>query len=135
MLAEGADQTVDRDTDLVRELGRSSVDVVIDVVGGPGFSQLLDVLRPGGRYAVSGAIAGPIAEIDLRTLYLKDLSLFGCTFQEDEVFENLVAYLESGEVRPVVSRSYPLAEIAQAQRDFLDKSHVGKLVLIPPAVG
>jgi len=61
-----------------------------------------------------------IAEIDLRTLYLKDLSLFGCTFQEDEVFENLVAYLESGEVRPVVSRSYPLAEIAQAQRDFLD---------------
>ena len=135
MLAEGADQTVDRNTDLVRELGRSSVDVVIDVVGGPGFPQLLDVLRPGGRYAVSGAIAGPLAEIDLRTLYLKDLSLFGCTFQDDEVFENLVAYLESGEVRPVVSRSYPLAEIAQAQRDFLDKSHVGKLVLIPPARG
>ena len=135
MLAEGADQTVDRDTDLVREMGRSSVDVVIDVVGGPGFSQLLDVLRPGGRYAVSGAIAGPIAEIDLRTLYLEERpSLFGCTFQqEDEVFENLVAYLESGEVRPVVSRSYPLAEIAQAQRDFLDKSHVGKLVLIPPS--
>ncbi len=133
VLAEGADQTVDRDTDLVRELGRSSVDVVIDVVGGPGFSQLLDVLRPGGRYAVSGAIAGPIAELDLRTLYLKDLSLFGCTFQYDEVFENLVAYLESGEVRPVVARSYPLAEIAQAQKDFLDKSHVGKLVLIPPA--
>jgi len=135
VLAEGADQTVDRDTDLVLELGRSSVDVVIDVVGGPGFPQLLDVLRPGGRYAVSGAIAGPIAELDLRTLYLKDLSLFGCTFQDDEVFENLVAYLESGEVRPVVSRSYPLAEIAEAQKDFLDKSHVGKLVLIPPARG
>jgi NADPH:quinone reductase-like Zn-dependent oxidoreductase len=135
VLAEGADQAIDRDADLVRELGRSSVDVVIDVVGGPGFSQLLDVLRPGGRYAVSGAIAGPLAEIDLRTLYLKDLSLFGCTFKYDEVFENLVAYLESGEVRPVVSRSYPLAEIAQAQRDFLDKSHVGKLVLIPPALG
>ena len=134
-MAEGADQTVDRDTDLVRELGRSSVDVVIDVVGGPGFSQLLDVLRRGGRYAVSGAIAGPLAEIDLRTLYLKDLSLLGCTFQDDEVFENLVGYLESGEVRPVVSRTYPLAEIAQAQQDFLDKAHVGKLVLIPPAQG
>jgi len=134
VLAEGADQAIDRDADLVRELGRSSVDVVIDVVGGPGFSQLLDVLRPGGRYAVSGAIAAPLAEIDLRTLYLKDLSLFGCTFQYDEVFENLVGYLESGEVRPVVARSYPLAEIAQAQRDFLDKSHVGKLVLIPPAL-
>ena len=90
VLAEGADQTIDRDTDLVRELGQSSVDVVIDVVGGPGFPQLLDVLRPGGRYAVSGAIAGPLTELDLRTLYLKDLSLFGCTFQYDEVFDNLV---------------------------------------------
>jgi len=135
VLAEGADQTVDRETDLVRELGRSSVDVVIDVVGGPGFSQLLDVLRRGGRYAISGAIGGPLAQIDLRTLYLKDLSLLGCTFQDDEVFENLVAYLESEEVRPVVARSYPLAEIAQAQTDFLDKLHVGKLVLIPPAQG
>ena len=135
VLAEGADRTVDREADLVGELGRSSVDVVVDVVGGPGFSQLLEVLRPGGRYTVSGAIAGPLAQIDLRTLYLKDLSLLGCTFQDDDVFENLVAYLESGELRPVVSRSYPLAEIAQAQRDFLDKLHVGKLVLIPPAHG
>ena len=128
--AEGADQTVDREADLVRELGRSSVDVVIDVVGGPGFSQLLDVLRRGGRYAISGAIGGPLAEIDLRTLYLKDLSLLGCTFQDDDVFKSLVEYLESGQVRPVVARSYPLAEIAQAQTDFLDKAHVGKLVLI-----
>ena len=135
MRAEGANQTVDREADLVRELGLSSVDVVIDVVGGPGFPQLLEVLRRGGRYAVSGAIGGPLAEIDLRTLYLKDLSLLGCTFQDDAVFENLVAHLESGEVRPVVARSYPLAEIAQAQTDFLDKAHVGKLVLIPPARG
>jgi NADPH:quinone reductase-like Zn-dependent oxidoreductase len=135
VLAVGADQTVDREADLVGELGRSSVDVVIDVVGGPGFSPLLDLLRRGGRYAISGAIAGPLAQIDLRTLYLKDLSLLGCTFQDDDVFKNLVGYLESGEVRPVVSRSYPLAEIAQAQQDFLDKLHVGKLVLIPPAQG
>ena len=107
-------------------------DVVIDLVGGPQFSQLLDLLRPGGRYAVAGAIGGPIAEIDLRTLYLKDLSLFGCTFQEDEVFENLIGYVERGEIRPVVSRTDPLGEIAQAQEDFLSKGHIGKLVLIPP---
>jgi NADPH:quinone reductase-like Zn-dependent oxidoreductase len=135
VMAEGADQTIDRNTDLVEVLGRSSVDVVVDVVGGPGFSQLLEVLRRGGRYAVSGAIGGPLAEIDLRTLYLKDLSLLGCTFQDDDVFGNLVGYLESGEVRPVVSRSYPLAEFARAQQDFLDKQFVGKLVLIPHAPG
>ncbi len=132
--ALGADRTIDRDADLVAMLGRNSVDAVIDMVGGPGFPALLDVLRPGGRYAVAGAIAGPICDLDLRTVYLKDLTLHGCTFQEDAVFENLVRYIEAGEIRPVVARTYPLSEIAQAQRDFLSKKHTGKLVLIPPQV-
>src|SRR3712207_3442581 len=131
---QGADRAVDRGEDLVRALGRASVDVVIDLVGGPRFPHVLDLLRPGGRYAVAGAIGGPIAELDLRTLYLKDLSLFGCTFQEDEVFEDLVGYVERGEVRPVVSRTYPLAQIAHAQEAFLTKGHTGKLVLVPPAL-
>jgi NADPH:quinone reductase-like Zn-dependent oxidoreductase len=130
--AQGASQTVDRGTDLVGALGRASVDVVVDLVGGSQFSQLLDLLRPGGRYAIAGAIGGPVAEIDLRTLYLKDLSLFGCTFQEDDVFENLVGYLERGEVHPVVSRTYALQDIRQAQEAFLTKEHIGKLVLVPP---
>lgn len=132
--ALGADQTIDRGADLVAALGRNAVDVVIDMVGGPGFPALLDVLRLGGRYACAGAIAGPICELDLRTVYLKDLTLFGCTFQEDEVFANLIRYIEAGEIRPVVARTYPLAEIAQAQQDFLSKAHTGKLVLIPPEV-
>ena len=132
VLALGADRVIDRDADLVAELGEGSVDVVLDLVGGPGWPQLLDVLKRGGRYAISGAIAGPLAEIDLRTLYLKDLTLYGATFQEDAVFENLVSYIEGGRIRPVVAKTYPLSEIVQAQKDFLAKGHVGKLVLIPP---
>lgn len=133
MLAIGADRVIDRDADLVKELGEGSVDVVLDLVGGPGWPQLLDVLKKGGRYVISGAIAGPLAQIDLRTLYLKDLTLYGATFQEDEVFENLIRYIEAGRIRPVVARTYPLSEIVQAQKDFLAKGHVGKLVLIPPS--
>lgn len=132
--ALGADQVLERGCDLVKALGRNSVDVVIDMVGGPGFPPLLDVLRLGGRYAVAGAIAGPICELDLRTVYLKDLTLYGCTFQEDAVFANLVTYIEAGEIRPTVARTYPLSEIAAAQADFLTKSHTGKLVLLPPKV-
>lgn len=131
--AEGADRSIDRGTDLVAELGRNSFDVVIDMVGGSQTPELLELLRPGGRYAIAGAISGPLAQIDLRTIYLKDLSLFGCTFQDDEVFENLVGYIERNEVHPVVSRTYPLSDIARAQEDFLSKKHTGKLVLIPPA--
>ena len=132
--ALGADRTIDRGQDLVAALGQGSVDVVIDMVGGPGFGALLDVLRLGGRHAVAGAIAGPICELDLRTLYLKDLTLFGCTFQEDAVFANLIRYIEAGEIRPVVAKTYPLSQIAQAQADFMSKKHTGKLVLIPPQV-
>lgn len=132
--AEGADCTIDRGTDLVAELGRNSFDVVLDIVGGSEAGQLLELLRPGGRYAIAGAISGPLAQIDLRTIYLKDLNLLGCTFQDDEVFENLITYIEANEIHPVVSKTYPLAEIAQAQEDFLSKKHTGKLVLLPPAV-
>lgn len=130
--ALGADRVLDRNADLAAELGSNSVDVVIDMVGGNAAPGLLSLLRPGGRFAIAGAIAGPLAEIDLRTLYLKDLTLFGCTFQEDAVFENLIRYIEAGEIRPVVARTYPLNQIARAQEDFLSKAHVGKLVLIPP---
>ncbi|MFI7067970.1 alcohol dehydrogenase family protein [Kribbella sp. NPDC050124] len=131
----GADQIVERGRDLAEVLGTESVDVVVDLVGGPQWPQLLEVLRRGGRYTIAGAIGGPIAEIDLRTLYLKDLTLFGCTFQTDEVFENLIRYVEHDEIRPVIAGTYPLAEIVRAQDAFLTKQHVGKLVLVPPPGG
>ncbi|NNE21268.1 MAG: zinc-binding dehydrogenase, partial [Rhizobiales bacterium] len=130
--AIGADETVDRNADLVKELGEASMDAVVDLVAGEQWPSFLDVLRRGGKYVTAGAIAGPIAQIDVRTLYLKDLTLYGCTFQDDGVFENLVSYIEAGEVRPVIARTYPLSDIARAQEDFLSKGHTGKLVLIPP---
>lgn len=130
----GADQILDRGADLVATLGAGSVDVVVDLVGGEQWPAFLDVLRRGGRYVTAGAIAGPLAQIDLRTLYLKDLTLMGCTFQEDEVFTNLVSYIESGQIRPNVAKVFPLKEVHRAQEEFLDKAHVGTLVLTVPEV-
>src|SRR5262245_41180930 len=65
----------------------------------------------------------------LRTLYLNDLRLLGCTIPEPQVFATLIGYIERGEIRPVISASYPLAEIVSAQREFMRKAHVGKIVL------
>ena len=110
----------------------NSVNVVIDLVAGSNWKQLLDIIKPGGRYATSGAIAGPIVELDVRTLYLKDLTLYGCTHQPKEVFTNLIGYVERNEIRPLVTKTYPLQDIKKAQEDFLSKKHTGKLVLIPP---
>lgn len=134
VIRAGADRVIDRGADIIAELGIHSVDVVVDVVGGDGVNDLLALLRRGGRYATAGAIAGPYAQIDMRTVYLNDLSLFGCTFQEDEVVENVVRYINEGKLNPLVSRTYPLSEIRRAQEDFIAKRYPGKLVLIPPPV-
>ena len=124
----GADEVV-LQSSLLETPGSESVDVVVDLVAGPQFPEYLEVLKRGGRYAVSGAIAGPIVELDVRTLYLKDLSFFGCTSLEPEVFPNLVSYIQDGKIKPLVAKSYPLRDIQQAQKDFAAKKHVGKLVL------
>jgi NADPH:quinone reductase-like Zn-dependent oxidoreductase len=128
----GADRVVPRGDSPLSILGAESVDVVIDVAAGPGFGELFDLLKKGGRLSIAGAIAGPIVEIDMRTIYLKDLTIFGCTFQDDVIFENLVSYIERDEIRPLVGKTYPLSDIATAQKEFLTKTIAGKLVLIIP---
>ena len=127
----GAQRVIDRGERIVDTVGRNTVDVVVDLVAGTQWPELLDVLKVGGRYACAGAIAGPIVQLDVRTLYLKDLSLLGCTFQDDIVFENLVNYIEHDEIRPLVAETYPLSAIIEAQKKFLKKEFVGKLVLMP----
>jgi NADPH:quinone reductase-like Zn-dependent oxidoreductase len=111
--------------------GFRSFDVVIDIVGGDGFQDRLEALRPGGRYATSGAVAGPIVKGDLRTVYLNDLTLFGCTLQPREVFAGLVTIINTARIRPVVSQTYPLRDIARAQADLAAGRYPGKLVLVP----
>jgi len=127
--ALGADKVITRDADLLATLGENSVEVVIDLVAGPQWPQLLQLLKPRGRYAVSGAIAGPMVELDIRTLYLKDLSFFGCTVLEPQVFQNLINCIEQGKIVPLVAETFPLKEIDKAQQLFIDKQHVGKIVL------
>lgn len=129
LLDLGADKTFARDADLVAEIGRDSVDVVIDLVAGPAWPALLDLLRPFGRYGVAGAIGGAMVELDVRTLYLKDLSFFGCTVLEPQVFAALIQRIERGEIKPLVAEVHPLRDIALAQTRFEEKGHVGKIVL------
>jgi NADPH:quinone reductase-like Zn-dependent oxidoreductase len=129
----GAARVLDRDEDPATTLGTESVDIVIDNVGGPAFGRMLELLRRGGRYLSSGAIAGPVVELDMRDMYLKDITLIGCTAWDAPVFPNLISYIEAGDIRPLLAATYPLDRIAEAQRAFQEKRHIGKIVLIPPS--
>ena len=137
----GADAVVARDcADAVAaatDANGGRFEVVADIVGGDCFGDWLEALGRGGRYVTSGAIAGPVVDLDLRTLYLNDLQLHGATAYEPQVFADLVGYIERGEVRPVVGATYPLEEINSAQEAFEAKRHVGSLVITvaPSAAG
>lgn len=126
------DRVIARDADLIAQLGESSVDVIIDNVAGPGFEPLLKLLSRGGRYASSGAIAGPMVNMDMRDFYLKDLRLTGCTAWDEPVFPNLIGYIERGEIMPLLAKTFALEDIVMAQQEFLQKAHFGNFVLLPP---
>ena len=121
----GADETLPRDGAPEAD----SVHAVLDLVAGPGWPALIDALRRGGRYVASGAIAGPIVELDVRTLYLRDLTLAGSTFQPNNILPDVIALIEAGRIRPVIAETYPLPKMIEAQEAFLAKRHVGKIVL------
>lgn len=127
----GADAVIERGKDVAEALGQETVDVVVDNVGGKDFESMLLVMRRGGRYVSSGAIGGPIVNLDLRTFYLKDLNLIGCTAWDEPVFKNLVVYIEGNKIVPLVAKTFALQEIVKAQTEFLEKKHFGKFVLVP----
>ncbi|MDH3389825.1 MAG: alcohol dehydrogenase family protein [Gammaproteobacteria bacterium] len=107
------------------------LDVVADVVGGPLFKDLINLLRPEGRYTTAGAFGGAIVELDLRTVYLKHLEIHGSSQGTRQAFKRLVGYIESGKVTANLFATYPLSEFHRAQTDFMAKGYVGKLVVMP----
>ena len=128
----GADHVIDRDSDLINVLGEQSVSVVVDNVGGAGFKDRVKLLKRGGRFVSSGAIAGAIVEFDMRDFYLRDLTFIGCTAWDEPVFQNLIGYIACGEIKPLVAEVFKLKDIVAAQTEFLRKQHFGNFVLIPP---
>ena len=74
VMAAGASRVIGRNDNPVDLLGKESIDVVVDLVAGAFWPNLINVMKRGGRYISAGAIAGPMVELDVRTLYLKDLT-------------------------------------------------------------
>jgi NADPH:quinone reductase-like Zn-dependent oxidoreductase len=132
----GAEIVITRQVDdlfeaVIEAIGQKPVDVIADVVGGENFPTLLRLLQTGGRIVTAGAIAGPIVKLDLRTIYLNHIKLIGSTLGTRKEFIDLVRYIETDQLIPLLARTYPLEDITQAQRDFESKDFVGKLVILP----
>lgn len=122
---------VDLRAALSEAMGSERVTVVADIVAGDYFGTLIDTLDRGGRYVTSGAIAGPIVSLDVRTLYLMDLSFFGSTVNPPHIFKNLMRYIEAGEIKPMLAATYSLEDFHAGQQAFIDKQHTGNIVVVP----
>ena len=108
-----------------------SVDVVADVVAGAMFNDLINLLRPEGRYTTAGAFAGPVVELDLRTVYLKHLQIHGSSQGSRGAFKDLLGYINDSRLSANLDATYKLSDIHRAQQEFMQKKYVGKLVVIP----
>ena len=129
----GAHKVIDRNSDnleqAITDFAGGKIDVVVDVVGGNMFMPLINALRQGGRYSSSGAIAGPMVEFDLRQLIYKDLQLTGATIVPPGTMQRIVSLIEQNQLTPLLAETFPLRELAQAQQLFLQKKHVGNIVV------
>ena len=110
--------------------GGRGVDVVVEHVGTATWDRSLRCLARTGRLVTCGATTGYDAQIDLRFLFGRQLSLLGSYMgRKDELFRAAQVFF-AGEFRPVVDSTYPLSDAAEAQRRLEAREQFGKIVLV-----
>ena len=134
VMAIGAEGTITRGKgnfiEAVSEAAMSTpIDVVVDTVSGPMLPDLIEILAPQGRYATCGAMGGPMVEIDMRRIYLKNLEIHGASQGTRKDFAAVRDYALTGKIKPLVAGIFPLDDLGQAQEEFKKKEFVGKLVI------
>ena len=132
----GADVVLDRSqVDWSREIykltDKRGVDVVVDNVGKATLTASMQALARGGRIVIVGNTSGPQAEIDVRYIFGKQISLIGSTMGSHQDFRDVVTMLWAGKLKPVIDRVMPLSEGRRAYEIMTKGEQFGKIVLTP----
>ncbi|MGH7769862.1 MAG: zinc-binding dehydrogenase [Candidatus Binatia bacterium] len=130
----GADHGINyRKSDFAKEVRaltrKRGVDVVVDCVGGDSWSKSLASLAKGGRLVTCGATAGASPQTDLRRIFWNHLSVFGSTLGSREEFRQVLSFLGSSRIRPIVDQLFPLEDTAAAHQRMERGEQFGKIVL------
>jgi len=140
----GAERCINyRDADFVAAIksltnGRG-VDVVLDIVGADYFARNLDALAVDGRLVEIATLSGAKAEINIQAIMQRRLTITGSTLRARPVLEKgaiaaalrreVWPLLETGAVKPIVFKTFPLRQAADAHRLMESGVHIGKIVL------
>ena len=111
---------------------RRGVDVVIEHVGEATWPKSVRSLARGGRLVTCGATTGGRGALDLHALFAKRLSILGSYMGAKGELLRAARFFFTGELTPVVDRTYPLADAAEAQRRLEASDQFGKIVLEVP---
>ena len=136
----GADVVINRRKENVPEvLASHGVDLALDCAGGELLGKCLPAMNPGGRWILVATLGGETTEVPLRVLLKKHLRFMGSTLrsrsdaEKGEILKQLEALVwprvAEGTIRPVIAKTFPMAEAAAAHRVLSEQRNIGKVVL------
>lgn len=148
LIKMGAEAVLDRSdmnsfTDRVKAVtGGRPFDAVMDLAGGEMTNAFIDAMifdmNSRGDYprlSIAGASAGNVSELMWTKIYLYQVQIFGVSHGTREEAEQLVAWIRSGQLKPVLHAAFKLSELHEAERYFMNRSstYLGKIVIVPDA--
>jgi NADPH:quinone reductase-like Zn-dependent oxidoreductase len=130
----GADHVIDYSKEdfaaRVKDLtGGEGVDVVVDHVGAQFFEAAYNSLKRGGRYGNCGVTTGYQVQLQMGTLFTRELQIFGVYMGSKEDMRQITAMLNAGKIKPVIYQVFPLERAADAHKAMESRGFFGKLVL------
>ncbi|MFC4767490.1 zinc-binding dehydrogenase [Effusibacillus consociatus] len=123
----GADKAIDSNEDWNQALGGEKVDLVIESVGAATFKKSIDQLRPGGTVVTFGASAGDIVELNLRQFFYGQYNLLGTTMGSAEEYKEMLQFIQTHQIKPVLDQMYPLHQFQQAFNRIGQAGQFGKI--------
>lgn len=107
------------------------VDVVLEHIGPETFSKSIACLAKKGRLATCGVTSGPSTQINLRTIFARQISIMGCYIGGLPELLKVVKLMESGKLQPVIDEIFPLREASKAIQRMEERANFGKIILVP----
>ncbi|MDQ8141334.1 NAD(P)H-quinone oxidoreductase [Chryseobacterium sp. CFS15] len=137
----GADSYINYKTqNFETELQNEGVDVILDMIGGDYLAKNINILKPEGRLVHINAVSGSHVDLDIWKVLTKRLTVTGSTLRSreyefkkqlaKEIQKNVWPLIESKKFRPVIYKTFPFSEAAEAHRLLEDGSHTGKIILV-----
>lgn len=116
----------------LRTLIGDGADICIDTIGGETFNKLVSLAKLGSRIVTFGATSGPVPELLMPKIFLKQLDILGTTMGTEEEFGKMLQFFEKYEIRPAIDKTFPLENIRSAHHYMENGNQFGKIVLEIP---